>query len=105
MYILTAKRGNVIIGIGPELDYMSNGYPRLIDINVAFPIETTNVHEVAEVPTEVREGQYCYDTEKGFYENPDWVAPYDAETHITNLEQQITDLQMALCDVYEMKEA
>lgn len=105
MYVLTSKRDGTIIGMGAELDYMSNGYPRLIDINLAFPSDATNVYEVDEIPDDVRTGSHCYTSEGGFYKSPSWVEPYNAEEHVAELEQQLTDLQMALCDVYEMNEA
>ena len=75
MYIITNKRDNVILGMGERLDYMSNGYPRLMDKNIAFVAEQVNVNEAENVPSEVSVDKYCYTAEKGFYINPDWKEP------------------------------
>ena len=75
MYLITIKDDNRLMMMGEALDYMSNGYPRLVDENVAFPTEMVNVHEVSEVPSEVIPEKYCYTVEQGFYLNPDYVEP------------------------------
>lgn len=91
MYIITDKKKNTIIGIGQEMDYLSNGYPRLIEENTAFVTEQVNISEVATVPDEVEEEKYCYTAEKGFYPNPDWVEPEtdDIDTVLTELEKEV----------------
>ena len=83
MYLITAKEDNSdrIIKIGIHLDYMSNGYPRLVDEDIAFPIDMVNVHEVSEVPTEVTPNKYCYTEADGFYINPNWVEPDATNTY------------------------
>ena len=81
MYLITVKEDNRIIMVGEALDYMSNGYPRLVDEDIAFPTEMVNVHEVSEVPSEVIPEKYCYTAEKGFYLNPDWVEPDPTNTY------------------------
>ena len=76
MFIITEKEHNIIIMMGKELDYMEvNGYPRLVEEDVAFPTEMVNVHEVETVPEEVEDGKYCYTEAEGFYANPDWREP------------------------------
>ena len=102
MFIITGKQNNEIFGICKELKYWDNGYPLNVDANTAYPIEIVNVYEVETVPEEVVEGKYCYTPERSFYENKDWKELYDANVKVKELEQQVTDLQMALCDVYEM---
>ena len=75
MYLIIVKEDNRITAMGKTLDYMSNGYPRLIDENVAFPTELVNVYEVSEVPSDVIPEKYCYTEAEGFYINPNYVEP------------------------------
>ena len=75
MYIITSKNLKSIIGIGAKLDYMSNGYPRLVNENVAFPTEMIDVYEVSYMPEYVEENKYCYTPDQGFFENPNWKEP------------------------------
>lgn len=91
MYIITDKKKNTIIGIGQEMDYLSNGYPRLIAENTAFVTEQFNISEVETVPDEVEKEKYCYTAEKGFYLNPDWVESEtdDIDTVLTELENEV----------------
>ena len=81
MYLIIVKEDNRITAMGKTLDYMSNGYPRLIDENVAFPTELVNVYEVSEVPSDVIPEKYCYTEADGFYINPDWVEPDPTNTY------------------------
>lgn len=74
-YLITNKETNEVMRWGDKLDYLSNGYPRLIDENVAFVANMVNVHEVESVPVEVSSLKYCYTEEQGFYENPNYVEP------------------------------
>ena len=77
MFLITIKEDNSnrIRMMGKRLDYMANGYPRLIDENVAFPTEMVDVHEVESVPDEVIPEKYCYTEADGFYLNPNYVEP------------------------------
>lgn len=83
MYLITVKEDNSnrIMMMGEALDYMSNGYPRLVNENVAFPDWMVNVHEVSEVPSEVIPEKYCYTEADGFYINPNWVEPDPTNTY------------------------
>ena len=83
MFIITVKEDNSnrIMMMGEHLDYMSNGYPRLIDENVAFPTEMVDVHEVESVPSEVMPEKYCYTESDGFYINPDYIEPDPTNTY------------------------
>lgn len=60
-YIITAKTDNLILMMGRRLDYMDNGYPRLIEENVAFPTEIVNVYGPTVVPEGVRADEWYYD--------------------------------------------
>lgn len=103
MYVLTDK-DNIIIEI-------SNIYERdekyrnikVDNYNIAYaPDEQINVYEVLEIPEGVCERKYCYTEEKGFYKNENYKEPEptDAEK-IKQLQEQITDLQLAMTELYE----
>ena len=73
-YIITVKADNRILAMGRELDYMDNGYPRLIEEDVAFPTQLVNVYGPVEVPEEVEPETYCYDG-TDFTLNPNYEEP------------------------------
>lgn len=75
MYLITEKETNVVQDWDEQLKYWSNGYPVLMPKNIAFVVNKVNVLEVSEVPAEVEPKKYCYTTEQGFYENPDYEPP------------------------------
>lgn len=75
MFLILHKETNVVEGYGSNLDYMSNGYPRLVDINTAWPVEAVNVAEVGYIPEDMRVHKYCFTPENGFYTNPEWSEP------------------------------
>lgn len=81
MYLIIVKEDNRIMAMGKTLDYMSNGYPRLVEENVAFVKEDVDVHEVESVPSEVIPEKYCYTEAEGFYINPNWVEPDPTNTY------------------------
>lgn len=83
MYIITDSSDSRVINYGAKLDYLSNGYPRLIDENVAFILDMVNVYEVTEIPQEVESEKWCYTEADGFYPNPNWHEPsaYDLAPH------------------------
>lgn len=97
MYVITNKKDNRIFEIGSELEYQNNGYPFLKDKRISFPDYAVNVYEVETVPEEIIEEKYCYTEEKGFYKNPSYVEPINEQY----LQSQITDLQLALAELYE----
>ena len=49
MYIITVKDNdeqlNAVLNWDTELGYLDNGYPKLVNKNVAFPSHMVNVHE------------------------------------------------------------
>lgn len=75
MFLITNKNNRVVEGFGASLDYMSNGYPRLIDINTAWPKEAVDVFEVSATPEDLQVHKYCFTPDGGFYINPDWSEP------------------------------
>lgn len=81
MYLITNKErmfedgtlhGNEVLMWDIEVDYLMNGYPRLVNKNTAFPREMVNVIVLDSIPDEVKEMKYCYTKKQGFYLNPDW---------------------------------
>lgn len=75
MFIITKKEDDEILMMGRELDYMENGYPRIIDYDVAFYPEYISVNEASEVLEGVEAHKYCYTPEDGFYLNPNYREP------------------------------
>ena len=75
MIIVINKIDNVFIAFGEKLNYMNNGYPRLVNENVAFPTEMVNVFEEVTIPSGVEPNKYCYTESEGFTENPNYVEP------------------------------
>ncbi len=99
MYILTNNE-NVIIEISSKYE-LDEEHRNIIVDNYAIaygPEEKINVYEVAEVPEEVKENKYCYTEEKGFYANADYVEPINEDNRIKALEEQITEIQLAMVE-------
>lgn len=89
MYVITINEKEVG-GIGEVLDYMEeNGYPRLVNENVAFIPDAVTIYENVEVSEEIKNNwfKYCYTPEQGFYENPNYVEP--DSTNIYNIPDEI----------------
>ena len=102
MIIITLRENNAILESSEKVDTLSNGYYYLEKINTAYQPDMVFIYEVSEIPDDVPlDSRYCYTLEKGFYENPLWYDPVNQKV-VTELLNQVTDLQMALCDVYEM---
>ena len=96
-YVITTRGGrgqggeNRILMLGHRLDFQENGYPRLIDENVAFPTEMVFVNgeatdgytvpEAIEVPDEVMPEKWCYTKTRGFYLNPEYKEPESTENN------------------------
>ena len=73
MFIITNKKKNIVVDTGNEVTYWDNGYPVIVEKDVAFVKEDVNVFEVNELPEDFEQGKYCYTEEKGFYVNPDYT--------------------------------
>lgn len=91
MYIVTPKERHDIMAMGAELDHMSNGYPRLVNENIAFPPEMVDIYEVASVPAEVEPAKYCYTPADGFTPNPDYREPSAYDLAPTEVVDAIID--------------
>lgn len=81
MYIIANKIDNDILGLGKNLDYLDNRYPRLVDEDIAFVSDAVNVFEVDSIPAEVIPAKYCYTEAEGFYINPNWKEPNPDNTY------------------------
>lgn len=94
MYIITEKEENRIINFGKELDYLENGYPRLVEENISFPNEMVNIYELNEIPENIEVEKYCYTEEKGFYKNNKWKPYFSVEERLTALEDMVNSMLM-----------
>lgn len=92
-FVIVNKHDNKVIAYGNQLDYLENGYPRLIEENVAFPDGMVNVFEVDALPEDYVEGKYLYTEKDGFKVDPNWVRP-------TN-QDDVTDNSDAICELTE----
>ncbi len=75
MYIIVDNNNNIILNIDTALDYLSNGYPRLINKDIAFVKDFVTVYEKEEIPFDFISDKYCYTEADGFYINPNYVEP------------------------------
>ena len=75
MIVITSKETNVYLMSGTRLDHMENGYPRLVNEDVAFPTEMVNVYENVTIPTGITPAKYCYTEKDGFTLNPNYQEP------------------------------
>lgn len=94
MYIITSKEFKTVLGICDELDYMKNGYPRMVQENIAFPKEMVDIYENIIVPDDVEPNKNCYSPADGFYINPNWTEPKpSADERIGLLEAEVVELK------------
>lgn len=81
MFIITGKNDSAIFGYGENLEYLENGYPTLVDYNIAWNPNDVTIQEISSVPDEVEVGKYCYTEAEGFYINPNWKEPNPDNTY------------------------
>lgn len=102
MYIITNK-DDVIFYISETLDYQENGN-LLVDngsLAIAKGLEK-GVFEVAEIPENIEIQKYCYTEEEGFYKNENYREPEPTpEEKMQLMQEQITNLELALAEIYE----
>ena len=75
MYVITLKNTEEVVSIGESLSYLENGYPILVDENICFDPQDVDIHKIESTPSTISNNKYCYNDEKGFYENPNWTEP------------------------------
>lgn len=75
MYLITDKSTHRVIAWGEQLDYTDSGYPHLIEEDIAFVPDITNVYENVTIGENIVAGKYYYTETNGFYENADWISP------------------------------
>lgn len=81
MYIIVNNNNNIILNIDTALDYLSNGYPRLINKDIAFVKDFVTVYEKEEIPFNFIPDKYCYTEADGFYINPNYIEPDATNTY------------------------
>lgn len=111
-YIITDK-DNVIQAIANEVEVkedryllveermeMFKDYPTQdIEGNVTHDYQT--LHQV-QVPANVEAQKYCYTENDGFYANPNYVEPpKPVEERLDTAELSITEIELALTEIYE----
>ncbi len=78
MILVISKSDKVVVNTYPEafeISELSNGYPLIVEANVAFPPEFYALLKgIKDVPENVKM-RYCYEESTGFYENPNWTEP------------------------------
>ena len=108
MYLVVNHK-NVIIEISETIGEQKISGNILVH-NGSLAIAKNQVKAVydVEVPDEVMEAKYCYTPEKGFYENKNYVEPYNGKEEIeklkakkAELEEQITEIQLAMVEMAE----
>ncbi len=102
MFVLTDKN-DVVFHISETKNYQKNGNVLVDNDTLAIPpILIKEIFEVDGISTEVKVQKYCYTAERGFYKNENYTEPEptDAEK-IRQLQEQVTDLQLALAEMYE----
>lgn len=92
-FIVVNKHDNKVIMYGNQLDYLENGYPRLVEENAAFIPNLVNVFEVDAIPEDYVDGKYFYTEADGFQIDPNWeLAPN---------QNDIVDNADAICELTE----
>lgn len=56
---------------GAEIQYMENGFCKLVEQNALFPMSTCNIFEVESIPEDIDIRDYCYTEADGFYQVPE----------------------------------
>lgn len=100
MQILTYKNqimyiGTVEKGVYPEADKTRELFKITNEHGKFYAVpDFLTLDEVDNLPEDFVESKYMYDTEKGFYENPDWVDP-NTPTEIELLQLKVDDLSVS----------
>lgn len=92
MYIITNGE-NIIMHMSETLNHDSNG-DILVDMDTLTLSKdlVKGTYEVENVPEEVYLGRYCYEEEKGFYKDPNYVKQYSNEERLAALEETVNML-------------
>ena len=95
MRIITDTETSILIAIGTFKEYWDNGYPIITDSNgndCAYPTNDTTMYEVDSVPDGVEPGKYCYTSERGFFENPNYVEPSESDEYQRGYDDAVLDM-------------
>ena len=111
-YIITDSE-NVIQAIANNIQTKEDRYllvEERLEIFKDYPMQDTEgniIHNYqtlyqVNVPTGVEVGKYCYNENDGFYANPNYVEPpKPVEERLDNAELSITEIELALTEIYE----
>ena len=103
MKYIFVNNNDVITNISDTLNYQKNG--NYLVENDSYAIAKNAVkamYEIEEVPNEVEVQKYCYTKEKGFFKNESYIEYVSYEKKIEQLQEQVTNLELALTEMYEM---
>lgn len=75
MFIIVNKEDSVVCNFGKNFKYDEDGYLHLLDENIRFVPEITDVYEVGDLPEYFQSVKYCYSIDRGFYLNSNWEEP------------------------------
>lgn len=74
MFIVTNKSTQVIHHWGKQLTELDNGYPLLVNEDIAFVPEEVIIYEVNTIPEDIAPYKYTYSVQDGFALSPDWSS-------------------------------
>ena len=101
-YVIT-DNNDVIIDLSETIGYQENGNVLINNGTLAIAASLVKeVYEVNNIPENIEAQKYCYTTKDGFYENPDYVEPPKTiEERVGLAEDTITEIELALTEIYE----
>lgn len=101
MFLITSKKDKRITDISETIGYETNGNIILDNGTQIGCFREVDVHEVEEIPEEVCTEKYCYTEADGFYVNENYVEPVNPNAEMEALQEQVTNLQLALAELVE----
>lgn len=98
MKVITELNTGVILDIADDVENTEEGTKVTKNGEIYYFGFEVDIHDVEGVPSNVAPSTHIYDGTI-FAENPNYVAPYNAETEIADLKNQLTMLQLALAEL------
>jgi len=103
MKYIFVDENDVIFEVSDTLDYQNNGNYLIKNGTLAVPQSLVKaMYEIEEVPNEVEVQKYCYTEDNGFFKNESYREYVSYEKKIEQLQEQVTNLELALTEMYEM---
>ena len=101
MFVIT-DHNDVIIKITDSVDFQDNGNALVDNGSLAIAkYLIKEIYEVSEVGENVKESMWCYTDDQGFYKNEDYTESITTDQELEIIKEQITNLELALCEMYE----